>query len=81
MGGVGAANAVALPLLGRGRCPCLVEVQQPTGGDSFDLFPPPPAAAACDDQQMIARLVSFEILPLVPSIDVLQDGRRDAPKV
>jgi len=68
VGGVGAGDAVALPLLCRGGRPGLVEVQRPAGGDGQLPF--------------LTPLLNFLLLlPLVPSVDVFQDGRRDASKV
>jgi len=65
VGGVGAGDAVALPLLGGGGGR-LVEMQRPTGGDG---------------QLPFLTLLPFLLLPLVPSVHVLQDGCRYAPKV
>ena len=84
VGGVGAGDAVALPLVvGGGGRPGLVEVQRPAGGDgqlplltsllSILLLPERPTRRP--------EFQSFDFSPLVPIVDVLQDCRRDPSKV
>jgi len=68
VGGVGAGDAVALPLVvGGGGRPGLVEVQRPAGGDG--------------QLPLLTPFLSLLLLPLVPIVDVLQDCRGDPSKV
>lgn len=68
VGGVGAGDAVALPLLvggrGGGR---LAEVHRPPGGDR--------------QLPLLTILPLLLMLPLIPSVNILQDGSRDPSKV
>ena len=80
VGGVGAGDAVALPLLGGGGGR-LVEMQRPTGGDGQLPFLTLLPFLLLPERPNFFVNFSINISPLVPSVHVLQDGCRYAPKV